>query len=149
MSDFEVNPATMEAVEDVVAAALRVRRAVAHGAGISDLELQALEHLMGTPRSSPTELAHLLAVSTAASTGVVDRLERRGHVQRSPHATDRRRTELQVTPSGRQEIVNLLRPMLEELLRLDAELDPAERVTVEKYLRGVIVAFGKVSDPKV
>jgi DNA-binding MarR family transcriptional regulator len=148
VNNFEVNPATMEAVEDVVVAALKVRRAVARRAGLSDLELQALEHLMGTPRSSPTELAHLLEVSTAASTGVVDRLEGRGHVQRSPHPSDRRRTELQVTPSGRQEMVELLRPMLAELLRLDAELDPAERVTIEKYLRGVIVAFAKVSDPE-
>jgi DNA-binding MarR family transcriptional regulator len=149
VNNFDVNPATMEAVEDVVVAALRVRRAVARRAGISDLELQALEHLIGTPRSSPSELARLLEVSSAASTGVVDRLEGRGHVRRSPHATDRRRTELQVTPSGRQEIVELLRPMLAELVRLDAELDPAERVTVEKYLRGVIVAFGKVSDPEI
>ncbi|WP_193610494.1 MarR family winged helix-turn-helix transcriptional regulator [Nocardioides lijunqiniae] len=145
MSDFDVNPPTMEAVQDLVVAALEVRRAVARRSGLSDLELAALEHVVTEP-SSPGELARLLKVTTGASTGVVDRLEQRGHVQRRAHESDRRRTVVHVTPSGRTEIVDHLRPMLVALTELDEGLSDTEREVVERYLRGVIAAFGQVSD---
>lgn len=145
MNNFEVNPPTMEAVQDLVVAATQVRRVVARRAKLSELELAALEHVVTKP-SSPGELARLLEVSTAASTGVVDRLEHHGHVERRAHATDRRRTEVHVTPSGRTEIVNHLRPMLAALLELDAQFTESEREVIERYLRGVIAAFELVGN---
>lgn len=145
VSEFDVNPVTMVAVQDLVAASVQVRRVVSRHAGLSDLEMAALDHVVAVP-SSPGELARLLEVSTAASTGVVDRLERRGHVERRPHPSDRRRIEVHVTPSGRTEIVGHLRPMLDALSELDAGLDEPDRQVVERYLRGVIAAFATITD---
>lgn len=137
----------MQAVRDLVTESLRLRHAVVRRSGLSETELRALEHLVEAP-SAPGELARLLDVSTAASTGIVDRLERRGHVQRRPHDQDRRRTEVHVTDGGRDEILGHLRPMLLALGELDAGLDEAEREVVERFLRGAAAAFRLVSDPK-
>ena len=52
---------------------VRVRPSVARRAGLSQSELVALEHRSRAP-VGPGQLARLLGVTTAASTGVVDRL---------------------------------------------------------------------------
>src|SRR6478736_6660796 len=62
-------------------------------------------------------LARLLDVSTAAATGLADRLVAHGHVERRPHVADRRRTSLQVTPAGREEVLGHLLPMFRALDR--------------------------------
>ena len=49
---------------------------------------------------SPSEIGERLIVTRATVTGVVDSLERRGFVRRSPNATDRRRLLVEITPEG-------------------------------------------------
>lgn len=125
-----------------------MRRIVARNAGLGETELLALQHLMLGARG-PAEVARLLEVSTAASTGIVDRLVAHGHVERRPHPDDRRRTDVHVTDSGRAEVLGLLRPMFVELARLDAEFDEAEREIVARYLRRSREAFEAVTRPAV
>ena len=144
-SDPEINPSTTDALQDLVNGALGVRRAVMRRTGLNETELGALERVVTAP-SSPSELARHLDVSTAASTGVVDRLESRGHVQRRPHPTDRRRTEVHVTSNGRAEMERQLQPMLISLNELEHQLSAAEKQTVVNFLRGAIAAFATVSD---
>ena len=138
-------PQTVTAVRDLVSESGRLRHALVRGSGLSETELVALEHLVEAP-SAPSELARLLEVSTAASTGIVDRLERRGHVERRPHPDDRRRTTVHVTDEGRAEILGHLRPMLVALQELDAGLSATERDVVLRFLAGAQAAFAQVSD---
>lgn len=49
---------------------------------------------------SPSELGERLIVTRATVTGVVDSLERRGFVRRSPDPIDRRRLVIGITPAG-------------------------------------------------
>jgi len=49
---------------------------------------------------SPSELGERLIVTRATVTGVVDSLERRGFVRRSPNPADRRSLLVEITPSG-------------------------------------------------
>ena len=49
---------------------------------------------------SPSELGERLIVTRATVTGVVDSLERRGFVRRSPDPVDRRRLVIEITPAG-------------------------------------------------
>lgn len=109
--------------------------AVARRAGLSHNELRALELLIEDDHG-PAELARLLGVTTAAVSGIIDRLEDRGHVTRAAHASDGRRTSVAISPDGRAEVVSYLMPMFRELARLDAEFDEAERAVVARYLRG-------------
>ncbi|MCB0897114.1 MAG: MarR family transcriptional regulator [Nocardioidaceae bacterium] len=131
------------ALREVVLAANRVRHLIARRAGLSETDLVAMEHLLEEP-VGPGELARHLDVTTAAATGLVDRLVGRGHAERRPHALDRRRTTVEVTASGREEVLAHLLPMFVALDRLDRSFSAEERAVVERYLRGAIEAFGEV-----
>lgn len=138
---------SLEALRELVTTGARVNHVVARRAGISDTELVTLEHL-AREQIGPAEVARRLEVSTAAATGIVDRLVSRGHVERRPHAEDRRRTQLVLTESGRGEVVGHLLPMFIALDRLDRSFSEDERAVVERYLRGAIDAFERVLEPK-
>ena len=139
--------ATLVALRELVTTGARVNHVVARRAGISDTELVTLEHL-GREQIGPAEVARRLEVSTAAATGIVDRLVSRGHVERRPHPGDRRRTELVLTDSGRGEVVGHLLPMFIALDGLDRGFSAEEKDVVERYLRGAIAAFEQVLEPE-
>lgn len=121
----------------------QVPASVARRAGLSHNEMRALDLLAEEPRG-PAELARALGVSTAAASGIIDRLEERGHATRVAHDSDGRRTSVTISPEGRAEVSSYLMPMYRELARLDADLDPAERVLVARYLDGVVRAMRTV-----
>jgi DNA-binding MarR family transcriptional regulator len=134
---------SLQALREVIAAGGRVRHVIARRAGLTESDLVAMEHLLREP-AGPGELARRLDVSTAAATGLVDRLVGRGHVERRPHAEDRRRTTVEVTESGREEVLGHLLPMFLALDRLDRSFSDDERAVVERYLRGAVEAFAAV-----
>ena len=134
------------ALRQAVAAGCRVRPVVARRSGLSETEIAALEHLV-REHLGPAEIARRLEVTTAAATGIVDRLAARGHVERAPHAGDRRRTEVRATASGREEVLAHLVPMFVALGELDRGFSDEERAVVERYLRGATAAFERVSGP--
>lgn len=125
---------SLQALRDLTDAASAARPALARRAGMSHSELVALEHLFTAPLG-PADLARRLGVTTAAATTIVDRLAERGHVRRTPHPTDRRRTVVELTDSGRREVLTHLLPMFRELEELDAGLTDEERAIVARYLR--------------
>jgi len=147
-SERFVQTPSLQALREVVDAGGKVRRVVARRAGLGESELVALQHLILGGARGPAEVARLLEVSTAASTGIVDRLVAHGHAVRRPHPDDRRRTDVHVTDSGREEVLRLLMPMFVELARLDAEFDDDERAVVARYLRRTLEAFDAVIDPQ-
>ena len=131
---------SLDALQELVDVAGQVPHEVARRAGLSTSELHSLRHLMDTPMG-PVELARALGVTSAASSGVVDRLVARGHAQRRPHADDGRRTEVVITESGRLEVFERLAPMFAALSALDSSLTDDERDLVERYLRGATAAM--------
>ena len=58
------------------------------------------EETEGNP-VTPGRLSSALHLSAPATSAMLDRLERLGHVQRSPHATDRRSVVVEVTDQAR------------------------------------------------
>jgi DNA-binding MarR family transcriptional regulator len=134
------------ALRQVMNLGARVRQAVARRTGLTESEVLAMEHLAAGP-AGPAELARRLHVSTAAATGIVDRLAGRGHAERQPHERDRRRTEVHLTASGREEVMRLLSPMFAALQRLDEGLTERDRAVVTAYLAGAVEACRKVTDP--
>ncbi|CAN5291411.1 hypothetical protein BH18ACT9_BH18ACT9_00030 [soil metagenome] len=131
---------TLTALRTLVEVGAAVRPAVAQRAGLSRSELIALEHLVKGPLG-PAEVSRRLGVTSAATTGIADRLAARGHLERRPHPEDRRRTELVVTDSGREEVLGHLLPMFRALAEMDAELDDSQREVVERYLVRATEAF--------
>lgn len=131
---------TLSALQELVEVSESVPAAVARQAGLSTSELHSLRHLMRGPLG-PVDLARLLGVTSAASSGVVDRLVGHGHAERRSHPGDGRRTEVVITDSGRAEVLARMTPMFESLAALDATLSDHEREVVERYLRGATAAM--------
>ncbi len=134
---------TLTALRTLTRLSGQVAPSVARRARLTHNELRALEHLMDQPMG-PGELGRLLGVSSAAASGIIDRLETRGHAQRASHASDGRRTSVTISASGRTEVVGYLMPMFRELAALDASLSEDERVAVDRFLHGAIRALRAV-----
>ncbi len=142
----ETSP-TLLALRRLIAAAELVQPSVAQQAGLSRSEVRTLELLSRAPLG-PAEIARRLDVSTAASSGIVDRLVSHGHAVRTPHPSDRRRLVVEITDSGRTDTLVLLAPMLERLDRLDATLDEHDREVVTRFLDGCVEALLAVVPPE-
>ncbi|PFG20166.1 MarR family winged helix-turn-helix transcriptional regulator [Serinibacter salmoneus] len=132
-------------LREVMGVAREMTHALAARVNVSELEFQALEHLQRSP-IGPAEIARLLDVSTAASTGIVDRLVAKGHAERQPHPQDRRRTRVVVTPSAQAEVRAHMGPMFQRLAAMDAALSQEDRAVVVRYLRGALDAVAAVME---
>lgn len=134
---------TLEALHRLLDSGRRSVPALARRAGLTHAELSFLEHVFEHP-AGPSELAQRIGVTSAAATGIVDRLEARGHVERRPHPTDRRRTAVVCTPSGREELMGHMMPMFLELAQLDASMTEEERAVVLRFLEAADRAVGRL-----
>ncbi len=137
---------TMLALRKFVRVAQRTPAVVARRAGLSHSELQVLE-LLSDGATSPAELSRLVGVTSAAMSGIVDRLVARGHASRAPHPDDGRRTVVEISESGRAEAIGHMAPMLDGLVALDASMTPEERATVVRFLKGATTASRQLEGP--
>lgn len=135
-----LDTASLTALRELIEVGGHVGPAVARRANLSTSELTALEHLIREPMG-PVDLARALGVTSAAASGIVDRLAQHGHAVRRPHDHDGRRTQVLITESGRAEVFGYLMPMFTALAALDGDLTDAERDVVARYLRGATDAM--------
>jgi MarR family transcriptional regulator, 2-MHQ and catechol-resistance regulon repressor len=88
-----------------------------------------------------TVLADAMCLAVSTLTRVVDQLERRGRVQRTAAATDRRVREVSLTPAG----ASLLRTMEGRIRRSEQDvltrLSPADRAGLLRGLRHLVQAL--------
>lgn len=134
---------TLQLLRRLLDVAQKSGPAIAQRAHLSHSELNALEQLTRAPHG-PGELAKHLGVTSAAASGIVDRLVARGHAERRPHAADGRRREVVLTDSGRAEVVGHLMPMFAALDELDSALTDEERVVIDRYLHGATSAIEQI-----
>ena len=81
-----------------------------------------------------SEIAQRMGHTTAAATGLVDRLENLGHVQRTHGLDDRRKILVKITPTGSSLVAEVRDDMVCNLLKMMAHLDGEEqRVWVQIY----------------
>lgn len=142
VEEWEQTP-TLLALRELLHVAGQVGPSVARRAELSHSELAALE-LLVERQVGPADLARHLGVTTAASSGIVDRLEARGHVVREPDESDGRRTRVVLTHSGRRDVLGHLMPMFVALAQLDAGLSEEDRAVVDRYLRGATDALRRL-----
>ena len=80
------------------------------------------------------ELARRLGVSSPATTVLVDRLERAGHVERVRDAVDRRRVRVTDTPAGRGATLDAWLPAIREIDEVCRALSESDQVLVRDVL---------------
>ncbi|HTL22411.1 MAG TPA: MarR family transcriptional regulator [Mycobacteriales bacterium] len=123
--------ATVRTGEAFLALADRRLRAYGLSAGAR----QVLAVLDGDGGSlSPTTIADRLIITTASMTSLLDTLQRRGLVQRTPDVEDRRRVVVTITSEGRRVIRRLLPEMLALQDDVAAALSPGDRAELVRLL---------------
>ncbi|WP_280418380.1 MarR family winged helix-turn-helix transcriptional regulator [Nocardia carnea] len=120
-------------------------RAEAAG-GVAVIDIVTLGHLLVQGPRTPTELAHTLGVTTASTTDLLDRLQRRDWIVREPHPHDRRRILIQLTDIGRGVISETYREFAALLEPAYSELGPEHRLVVMEFLQAATLRL--VHEPR-
>ncbi len=94
-----------------------------------------LEFLRRKGVSKMTALAHFVNVTTAAMTGIVDRLVREGFVVRAYEPTDRRIIKVKLTPRGSGLVRKINEQRRKMVIKIFGEISQNER---KNYLRILI-----------
>lgn len=90
---------------------------------------------------SPGQLIRQTLVTSGTMTNRVDRLERRGLVERSPSPTDRRGVIVRLTTSGQHTVDAAMADLLDRERELLAELSDADRDSLAAMLRRLLAPF--------
>ncbi len=93
---------------------------------VSFAQFFLLGYLASEDYLTMTSIANKMGHSTAAATGLVDRLEKLGYVQRLHAADDRRKVMVQITRKGIDLVERMRGDILNNLVELMADLDSDE-----------------------
>ncbi|MHA7306207.1 MarR family winged helix-turn-helix transcriptional regulator [Arthrobacter sp. TMN-49] len=112
--------------------------------GLHRTDLNALGFLVRPSREgktmTPGKLGEALNLSSPATTALVDRLERSGHVVRQRDQADRRQIQLAMTEHARNVGRTLFLPLAMELSGAVENYTPEELDLVERFLRDMTSA---------
>jgi DNA-binding MarR family transcriptional regulator len=116
----------------------RYIEAQGHKYGMHRTDLNALTAVIDARRAglpiTPGVLGEKLSLSSAATTALVDRLSKVGHMVRTRSGEDRRRVHLDVTDSARSRGSEIFSPMVEELLKVVARHTPDEVALLSGFM---------------
>ena len=116
--------------------------------GRSFKQLRLIRELRNGPLTM-SQIAHLLGVSNAAVTGIADRLEQSGLVQRFQDATDRRVVSVRLTPAGDAVQGNNHQRAVEWTRDVLAKLDPEEVATFGALLAKMEAGIVQTGSPSL
>jgi DNA-binding MarR family transcriptional regulator len=108
---------------------------------VGEFEVLAALLRSGPPfQMSPTRLVNAVVLSSGAMTNRIDRVEALGLVERRPDPSDRRGTLVALTKEGRLTVDEALVAHLANEERLLSALSSAERGTLARLLRKLLVS---------
>ena len=96
-----------------------------------------MEILSRQPDSKMSELAHFINVTTAAMTGIVDRLVRYGYIKRGNDPEDRRVVRVSLTPKGSKTVTSIVEDRKKHMGRIFGMISQEERREYLKILEHV------------
>lgn len=117
---------------------LHLSKKLARG-NVSFAQYCLLGFLTGQKHLTMTEIAGKMGHTTAAATGLVDRLEKLGHVRRVHASDDRRKILVQITASGSRLVTEVRDDMVSNLLKMMGMLDPDDQKSWVRIYEKVFV----------
>lgn len=107
-------------------------------------DMNALAFMVQAARSgnpvTPGRLGEALNLSSPATTALIDRLDRAGHLTRHRSETDRRQIQLSMTSHAREVGSTLFSPLAAHLDAALTEYSLPERQLAERFLRDMVRA---------
>jgi DNA-binding MarR family transcriptional regulator len=96
----------------------------------------------GAPhRLSPSAISAALLVSSGTLTSRLDRLERKGLIRRVPHPTDRRSTEVELTPAALKAVDATVTHHVANEQAMLAALSEREQQQLDRLLRRLLAGL--------
>jgi DNA-binding MarR family transcriptional regulator len=114
---------------------LRLAAAERFGVGATDFDVLVLLDTAGPLAAG--RIAEAMAITTGAVTGLIDRLERAGYVQRTRHETDRRQVLIELAPARRDELDTHWKDRDRVVAEAVAELDDAVLANASQLLDAI------------
>jgi DNA-binding MarR family transcriptional regulator len=94
---------------------------------VSFAQFFLLSHINAEDGMSMSEIAKKMNHTTAAATGLVDRLEKFGYVERAMSELDRRKVLVRIQPRGVELVALIRQDMMESLAKVMLQLSPHEQ----------------------
>lgn len=118
---------------------------------LNQTDMRALHFLIACENSgavaTPGAIAGHLGISTASTTKLLDRLERGGHITRSPHPSDRRALAIAITAVTRRSAIETVGRQHARRFAAAARLTPAERQIVTRFLTDTTTEIALGDEP--
>jgi DNA-binding MarR family transcriptional regulator len=105
---------------------------VAEQFGLGPTDMKALDLLQVDGPLTPADLGEQLGFAPASVTAIVDRLENKRLVRRTPHPSDGRRLLIEFDPSAMSMLVPLYAPFFQSLSEMLGEYDTDELILVTR-----------------
>ncbi|MDR6200827.1 DNA-binding MarR family transcriptional regulator [Microbacterium sp. SORGH_AS428] len=141
----------LDALRTYRASEMAMRRRTQESMGMGENDLLVLQFLMGAAKRggevSPVDIGRHLGVSTPSVTGILDRLERSGHLKRKPHPQDRRRLLVETTELAHIEVRRTLDGMHARMMAAVRPLDPDDADVIVGFLHAMTEAVDAVDSP--
>jgi DNA-binding MarR family transcriptional regulator len=133
-------------IRQYTSAVLRHAAATAKRMSLEASELAALEHLQASGPMTQKHLGERLSMSPGAVTAMIDRLESRRYVQRTPNPEDRRSALVGITKAGIEESLRHLWPYIEDMRALEESFSEEEQAVVARFLRAATQATQRAAE---
>lgn len=119
----------------------QVYRWMADQAGINQTDLMSLYFIRNAEEpATPKRLAEHLGLTSGATAILLNRLEARGYIQRSPHPTDRRGVLLALGPAVQsQDLLHLRQRFHAMNSDVIAAFLPEELAIVQRFMRSLLL----------
>jgi len=130
--------AVLRAMREYHAAEAEMRRRSRSAMQLNESDMLALRLLFTAARAgrnvSPTELSKALGITTASTTGLIDRLVRNGHVERRPNPDDGRAVIVVPTTTSETEVRVTFSNVHRRMMDAAKCLSPDEAATIVAFL---------------
>ena len=105
---------------------------------LNQSDMRALHYLIVSSNqgvvATPGAIAAHLNITTASTTKLLDRLERAGHILRSPHPSDRRALAITITATSHEAAMSTVGRQQSKRFHAAARLSELERAVVIRFL---------------
>jgi DNA-binding MarR family transcriptional regulator len=113
------------------------RAALARRLGLTGTEVLAVQHLARAGELTPGQLRARLQLSSGGMTGLIQRMQRAGHLTRDSHPRDARSAVLRLTPDIQTWAAETCAPLVAEIDTLVQELSLNAAEAVRRFLESV------------
>lgn len=137
------------ALREASAQSILISHAVSNATGLGMADLECLDLVVMRGPVTAGELAKVTGLTTGAITGLIDRLEKAGYVERADDPEDRRRVLVKARMDHIKRIADLYKPLLEQSHKLFARYTAKEiEIMIDFNRRSRVIAAGFIAQLK-